>query len=48
MEEQITAVSKLIDQLIEFAITYGFQILGSLVFLAIGWKVSSWIGRKIA
>lgn len=47
MEEQIAAVSKLIDQLIEFSVTFGFQILGALAFLFIGWKLSNWAGRKI-
>jgi small conductance mechanosensitive channel len=47
MEEQIAAITKLIDQLIEFAVTFGFQILGALVFLFVGWKLSNWAGRRI-
>ena len=48
MEEHIATASKLIDQLIQFGVTYGFQIIGALVFLLIGWKLSNWAGRKIA
>ncbi len=47
MEEQIAAITKLIDQLVEFSVTYGFQILGALVFLFVGWKLSNWAGRRI-
>lgn len=48
MEEQLAAVSKLIDQLIQFAVSYGFQILGALVFLVFGWYVSNWVGKRIS
>jgi len=46
--QQVEAVSRWIDTLIEFAITYGFQLLGALVFLFIGLKASAWAGRKVA
>lgn len=36
-----------IDAAAEYAITYGFQILGALLFLAVGLKVASWIGRRV-
>lgn len=47
MEENIEAVSGLIDTLTEFAVQYGFQILGALVVLIIGLKVASFAGRKV-
>lgn len=43
MESEIEAVTALI----EFAGTYGFQIVGALVFLLIKLKVSGWAGRRI-
>ncbi len=46
--QQVETVSRWIDTLIEFAITYGFQLLGALVFLFIGLKASAWAGRKVA
>ncbi|MDH5748179.1 MAG: mechanosensitive ion channel family protein [Rhodospirillales bacterium] len=48
MEKNIQTISTLIDKVIEFAVTYGFQILGALVFLVIGLKAASWAGRKIS
>ncbi len=48
MENELEAVSKLIDTVVEFGVSYGFQILGALVFLLIGLKVAGWTGRKVA
>ncbi|MFP6744193.1 MAG: mechanosensitive ion channel domain-containing protein, partial [Alphaproteobacteria bacterium] len=47
MESEIEAVTALVDTLIEFAVAYGFQIAGALVFLVIGLKVSAWAGRRV-
>ncbi len=44
MEEQLAAVSTLLDKLIDFSIAYGFQILGALIFLVIGWWLA---GRAV-
>ncbi len=46
--QQIETVSKYADLLIEFGIEYGFQILGALVFLLIGLKIASLIGRRVS
>ncbi|MDJ0686253.1 MAG: mechanosensitive ion channel family protein [Alphaproteobacteria bacterium] len=46
MEENIEAVSSLIDTLIAFAVEYGFQLLGALVVLLIGLKAASFFARK--
>ncbi len=48
MEKELETVSKLIDTIVEFAVQYGFQILGALVFLFIGLKVATWTGRKVS
>lgn len=47
MEEQVETLRKLIDSLVEFAVAYGFQILGALVFLIIGLKIAGWAARRI-
>ncbi|NQV98418.1 MAG: mechanosensitive ion channel family protein [Rhodospirillales bacterium] len=48
MDQQVETVSRWVDTLIEFAVTYGFQIFGALVFLVIGLKVAAWAGGRIA
>lgn len=48
MEQELETLSRLIDKGIEFAVAYGFQILGALVFLVIGLKVGGWLGAKVA
>jgi len=48
IEKNLAAIEKLIDALIQFAVTYGFQIIGALVFLVVGLKVAGWLGRKVA
>ncbi len=47
MDQNVDSLLKLYDALAEFAVAYGFQLLGALVFLAIGWKLAGWIGRRI-
>jgi small conductance mechanosensitive channel len=47
MQQEFETVTKLVDTLVEFAVKYGFQILGALVFLIIGLKVAAWIGGKV-
>ena len=46
MQEDLEAVSQLLDTVIGFAISYGFQLLGALVVLIIGVFVSNWIARR--
>jgi small conductance mechanosensitive channel len=48
MQQELESVSKLVETLMEFAVTYGFQIVGALVFLLIGLKVAAWIGGKVS
>lgn len=45
--EQVEAIGTALDVVTAFAIEYGFQLLGALVFLAIGLKVVGWMGRRI-
>ncbi|MBT6095130.1 MAG: mechanosensitive ion channel family protein [Rhodospirillaceae bacterium] len=48
LAQQVETVSKWVDTLIEFGVTYGFQIFGALVFLFIGLKLAGWAGRRVA
>jgi len=47
LQEQVQALSKFIDAIIEFAVKYGFQFLGALVFLIIGIKLAGWCAERI-
>ncbi len=47
VEQGLKTLQTLIDTLLEFAVAYGFQFLGALVFLLIGLKVAGWIGRRV-
>ncbi len=46
MEQEIQTLTILFDNLVEFVVAYGFQILGALVVLFIGLKAANWAGRK--
>jgi small conductance mechanosensitive channel len=48
MPKEIEEVGKWVDVVTEFGVTYGFQILGALVFLLIGLKVASLVGGKVS
>ncbi|MEQ8665173.1 MAG: mechanosensitive ion channel family protein [Rhodospirillales bacterium] len=44
----LDSLATLIEKLTEFAVEYGFQILGALVFLVISIKVAGWLSRRIS
>jgi small conductance mechanosensitive channel len=48
LENNLEAVNKYLDLLVEFGIKYGFQILGALAFLLVGMMVANWIGGRIS
>jgi len=45
MKDEITAVQTMIDTLIEFSVSYGFQVFGAIVILILGILVGNWVGR---
>tara|TARA_B100000427_G_scaffold227484_1_gene190914 strand:- start:381 stop:1277 length:897 start_codon:yes stop_codon:yes gene_type:complete len=47
LEQNVEQVSKWVDVLIQFGVTYGFQILGALLFLLVGLKAGGWLSRRI-
>lgn len=46
VEQQLETAGKLIEALVEFAVAYGFQLLGALVVLIIGLKIAGWAGKR--
>lgn len=47
IEQNVEQVSAWVEKLIEFGVTYGFQIAGALLFLFVGLKAGGWIARRI-
>jgi small conductance mechanosensitive channel len=47
MKDEITAVQTMIDKLIEFAVSYGFQVVGAIVILILGILVGSYAGKLL-
>jgi len=47
VSDNLETVNKWIDLAIEFAVAYGFQILGALVFFIVGFLVANWIGNRL-
>lgn len=45
MEEELTAIQKLIDTAIEFCVNYSFQVLGAIIILILGVVASNWVAR---
>jgi small conductance mechanosensitive channel len=47
METDIQALQKATEVASEFVISYGFQFIGALIIIFIGWKVANWISGLI-
>lgn len=47
MKEEITAIQKLVDMLIEFSVSYGFQVVGAMVILVLGTLVAGWVAKAL-
>lgn len=47
MEGQLTSLQKLIDTLIEFSVSYSFQVLGALIVLVIGFVIGRWVSELV-
>ncbi len=47
MQEEISAVQKLINTLIEFVVNYSFQVVGALIVLVIGLLAGRWTASLI-
>ena len=47
LEQNVEQVAKWVDVLLQFGVSYGFQILGALLFLLVGLKAGGWMSRRI-
>lgn len=47
MEEELKQAQALYDTLLEFAVTYSFQIFGALVILLVGWWIANKLGSVV-
>lgn len=45
--QEIETLQKIIDVVTEFLITYSFQIVGALIILVVGLKLSGWLSRLV-
>lgn len=45
--EELQMLQKIIDVVVEFCIQYSFQIIGALIILIIGFKLSGWLSRMV-
>ncbi len=45
MKEEITVLQNLYNTVVQFLVTYSFQILGAIIILIIGVKLASWLAR---
>ena len=48
MKEELAAVEKYMDLIIEFALKYGFQVIYAIIILIIGLIIARWLGNMIA
>ena len=47
MEEQVQAVTSFVDTIVDFAVSYGFQIAGALLILILGLRLARWGGGRV-
>lgn len=45
--QEVETLQKVIDVVTEFFITYSFQIIGALIILVVGLKMSGWLSRLV-
>ena len=48
MEKELQTLNKLADAAVQFAVAYGFQILGAMIVMVIGLQAAVWVGRRVA
>ena len=45
MTDEIENISNIVNVASELAVTYGFQFVGAIIILVLGWQVAKWIAR---
>jgi len=48
MQDELETIQQIYNVVVEFTISYSFQILGAIIILAIGAKLASWLGRMVS
>ncbi len=48
MQNELDTIQQIYNVVVEFTITYSFQIVGALIILVIGIKLASWLGRLVS
>jgi len=47
LQSELKAVQRIIDLSSEFLVNYGFQLLGAVIILLLGWYAAAWLGRVV-
>lgn len=47
MEQELETVSKSLDIATEFIVNYGFQFLGAIIILVVGWQIAKWVSNLV-
>ena len=47
MNEELEAMQKYIDMIIEFGVKYGFQVIYALIILIIGLIIARWLSNMV-
>ena len=47
MSEELETLQKLYNIVVEFLVTYSFQIVGAIIILVIGFKLAGWLGQIV-
>ena len=47
MKEELEAVEKYMDLIVEFAVKYGFQVVYAIIILIIGLIIARWLSKMV-
>ena len=47
MSEELETLQKFYNIVVEFIVTYSFQIVGAIIILIVGFKLACWLGRLV-
>jgi small conductance mechanosensitive channel len=45
MENELAQINNVMNVASELTVTYGFQFVGAIIILIVGWQVGKWVGR---
>ncbi|WP_406663207.1 mechanosensitive ion channel family protein [Gallaecimonas sp. GXIMD1310] len=47
LDDQVQLLQKLTTQVVNFLTNYGFQLVGALLTILLGWLLAGWLGRSV-